>query len=186
MIAEIIKEKICKKLTVHYEDENAREKLFEYLHEIVNDKEHITVVCIGTDRVTGDCLGPLVGTMIEDIYKDPRLTVLGTLKQPVHARNIHKKVKNIDKDSFVIAVDAALGTVSRVGSISITQEPLRPGTGLDKNLGRVGDINITGIVNTSNMMSELNFNMLLCTRLGIVWEMAQIISDVIIDAVFYP
>ena len=49
----------------------------------------LTVVCIGTDRSTGDALGPLVGSRLTEwrSVRD-RIRVVGTLDEPVHAGNL--------------------------------------------------------------------------------------------------
>ena len=46
-----------------------------------------TVLCVGSDRATGDSLGPLVGSMLVE-----RLSgmVFCTFEQPVHAANLNK------------------------------------------------------------------------------------------------
>ncbi len=46
------------------------------------------VLCIGTDRVTGDSLGPLVGTFLHAYGSDRYLSIYGTLDFPVHALNL--------------------------------------------------------------------------------------------------
>ena len=46
----------------------------------------IIVLCIGTDRSTGDALGPLVGERLHGVCQHAR--VLGNLKEPVHAVNL--------------------------------------------------------------------------------------------------
>ena len=45
------------------------------------------LLCIGSDRVTGDSLGPMVGSPLEERYKKS-IPVFGTLKMPVHALNL--------------------------------------------------------------------------------------------------
>ena len=46
-------------------------------------------LCIGSDRVTGDCLGPYVGYRLSQ-HPLPGISIYGTLEHPVHA----KKQKN--------------------------------------------------------------------------------------------
>jgi len=136
----------------------------------------IIILCIGTDRSTGDCLGPLVGHKLKLIhYRD--VFVYGTLEEPVHAKNlcsvmeeIHKKYK----DPFIIAVDACLGKPERIGCISIGIGPLKPGAGVNKTLPEVGHIHIMGIVNISGFMEYL---VLQNTRLSHVMKMADTIAN---------
>lgn len=71
----------------------------------------VAVVCIGTDRSTGDSLGPLVGMKLAE--KQPtRFHVYGTLADPVHAVNLNEKLDIIHhnhRNPFIIAIDACLG-----------------------------------------------------------------------------
>lgn len=43
----------------------------------------LVFLCIGTDRVTGDCLGPYVGHRLSS-FCFPGIYVYGTLVQPVY------------------------------------------------------------------------------------------------------
>ena len=108
------------------------------------------ILCIGTDRATGDCLGPLVGEQLLNFSETFR--VMGCLSAPVHALNIRDAVNDIRHNyehPFVIAVDASLGSSSHVGLVTINDGPLCPGKGVQKKLPAIGDISITGIVNVS-------------------------------------
>lgn len=138
--------------------------------------KEIVILCIGTDRSTGDCLGPLVGHKLKLIrYK--RITVYGTLDAPVHAKNLSEAVETIricHRNPFVIAVDACLGKPERIGMITIGIGPLRPGAGVNKTLPEVGHIHIVGVVNMSGFMEYL---ILQNTRLNLVMRMADTISS---------
>jgi len=132
-------------------------------------------VCIGTDRSTGDSLGPLVGTRLEDLGTP--VTVYGTLAKPVHATNLKETLDEIYSsfdNPLVIAVDACLGRSESVGSITLASGALKPGAGVHKDLPQVGDIHFTGIVNVGGYMEYL---VLQNTRLGLVWKMANVIAD---------
>lgn len=47
----------------------------------------VVFLCIGTDRSTGDSLGPLIGYKLKEKRLE-RVEVLGTLERPVHAMNL--------------------------------------------------------------------------------------------------
>ena len=135
----------------------------------------IVVLCIGTDRSTGDSLGPLVGSMFEKMYP-PRVHIYGTIDEPVHAVNLKETIDKIEqnhKDSIIIAVDACLGQFSSVGNITIAHGPLKPGAGVKKDLPEVGTFHITGIVNIGGFME---YFVLQNTRLSIVMKMADTIA----------
>jgi putative sporulation protein YyaC len=134
------------------------------------------ILCIGTDRSTGDCLGPLVGDKLTRNYLMNHINIFGTLNNPVHAKNLEENVNKIYRDienPFVIAIDASLGRSENVGKINVFKGPLFPGAGVNKNLKPIGDISITGIVNISGFMEYI---VLQNTRLSLVMQMAEVIS----------
>ena len=135
----------------------------------------ILVVCIGTDRATGDCLGPLIGYKLKDMDY-PNVHVFGTLDEPVHAKNLDQCIEGFKKyeNPFVIAIDACLGKLDRIGCISIKEGSLTPGSGVNKTLPPVGNISITGIVNMGGFMEIM---ILQNTRLSVVMNMSNIIAN---------
>ena len=141
-----------------------------------NEFNDIVILCIGTDRSTGDCLGPLVGHKLKLIpYK--KISIYGTLDEPVHAKNLCEVIEKIERSHlkpFIIAIDACLGKPEQVGMISIGKGALRPGAGVNKSLPPIGHIHIAGIVNISGFMEYL---ILQNTRLNLVMRMADIISS---------
>ncbi|RLL41747.1 spore protease YyaC [Oceanobacillus piezotolerans] len=151
------------------------EKIISWLPEF--PREYI-IVCVGTDRSTGDALGPLTGTFLTEM-KPKHLTVYGTVHQPVHATNLKETLIDIDSNHrkpFIIAIDACLGKNSSIGHIIAAKGPLKPGAALNKPLPEVGDIHITGVVNIGGFME---YSVLQNTRLSIVMDMAKQISLVI-------
>ena len=145
--------------------DNAREKGFKSL----------VFVCIGTDRSTGDSLGPLVGYKISGVkYKG--VHVYGNLENPVHAKNLEeitgRIVSECDKP-FIIAIDACLGSMNHIGYVGIGSGPVKPGSGVKKELPPVGDMFVTGIVNFGGFM---DFLVLQNTRLYTVMKIADFIA----------
>lgn len=133
----------------------------------------LCVVCVGTDRSTGDSLGPLVGSYLEGSGFGG--SVFGTLDEPVHAENLASVLDRVSKQEAgtVLGVDACLGARSEVGSILVRPGPLKPGLGVNKQLPPVGDLHIAGVVNLGGFMEYV---ILQNTRLSLVMKMAQVIS----------
>ncbi len=123
--------------------------------------QDIVLVCIGSDRATGDCLGPIVGHKLksyERFLKKISFHLYGTLEKPIHAKNLEATIQFIQlyhPDSLIIAVDASLGVMEHVGYITLSEGSLTPGVGVDKNLPAIGDICITGIVNLSGFGGQM-------------------------------
>ena len=135
------------------------------------------IVCIGTDAVVGDSLGPLVGSMLKSKIGG-KAYVFGTVDLPITAREIEsvsKFVKNVYPDVPVLAIDAALGKKEEVGNIKLSLQPIKPGLGVDKNLAEIGDLSIIGVVEEK----ERGKNYLSSVRLSVVYKQAEIISSAI-------
>ncbi len=139
--------------------------------------ENIVILCIGTDRATGDCLGPLVG---EHLQRElPYLPVYGTLAQPIHALNLEETIADIyasHENPFIIAVDASLGVQEHIGYATLSPSPLKPGKGVNKKLPAIGNLSITGIVNVAGFPNSI---LLQSTRLHTVVTIANCISNAI-------
>ena len=139
-----------------------------------SDGRQIVVLCIGTDRSTGDCLGPLTGTKLKTLNLFPH--IYGTLDEPVHATNLETQLKIINTDysqPYIIAVDACLGKLENVGCVTIGHGSVKPGAAVNKDLPAVGNAYITGIVNVGGFMEHL---VLQSTRLNLVMKMADTIA----------
>ena len=52
----------------------------------------VLFLCIGTDRSTGDSLGPLIGYKLRS-KRMKNVKVMGTLEKPVHAMNLEEYLK---------------------------------------------------------------------------------------------
>ena len=166
--------------TKYVVDSNDHQGFIQLSHYIQNymDKysfNHWVVVCIGTDRSTGDALGPLVGSRLK--LMDPGLyTVLGTLEEPVHALNLEETILLLKERypySGILSIDACLGQLGSVGSIQVVDGPLKPGAGVQKSLPEIGHFHISGIVNVGGFME---YFVLQNTRLHVVMKMADMIA----------
>lgn len=168
----------------HMDDAPSIFLLTDYLSQYFTQspkKRPISVVCIGTDRSTGDSLGPLVGTELQQ-YANDNFHIFGTLEHPVHATNLQHTLEELNfnsPNSFIVAVDACLGRLDSVGFICLAKGALHPGAGVHKNLPHVGEAHLTGIVNVGGFMEYM---VLQNTRLHLVMKMAKIIAQVIYSA----
>ena len=135
------------------------------------------VVCVGSDRVAGDSLGPAVGTRLS---RECGLPVFGTLRAPVTAREI-APLRELLRKAFphapVLCVDAAVGEREEIGLVKLLPSPLRPGSGTRKQLGTIGDLSVLGIV----AAREDGFPALENTPLRRIAAMADVISEALLS-----
>lgn len=155
--------------------ERFSERLALLLDEADAASRELIIVCIGSDRATGDCLGPLVGEKLRRCLHG--YNVYGTLDNPVHAINLADTIELINKtycNPLIIAIDASLGVSKHVGYVTMGKGGLRPGIGVGKDLPVIGEIYITGIVGISGMLNQM---LLQTTRLSLVMRLADFIYD---------
>jgi putative sporulation protein YyaC len=143
----------------------------------------VVFACIGTDRSTGDALGPLVGQwLVRSGYNDAR--VVGTLEHPLHALNLSDRIGPLARSlepPIVVAIDAALGPRESIGMICLRGGGLRPGHGVGKSLPCVGDLAITATVNIAS--GAFDAHVLQSTRLFVVQALAKTIGVACCEAV---
>lgn len=165
------------RFSCHYEDPLCFNKIEKAIHvqmQNVESGRDLVFLCIGTDRATGDCLGPLVGSRLKSL--SPSTAIYGTLEAPVHAANLQETLDEIFTtydQPYIIAVDACLGNADRIGYINVRRGSLKPGTALNKTLPAVGDFHISAVVNVGGFFEHM---VLQNTRLFIVSKMADIIA----------
>lgn len=140
-------------------------------------------VCVGSDLVLGDSLGPLVGTFLKN--NKAGAYIYGTLNAPITAKEVNYAktyLKQMHPNSILIAIDAAVGKQEDVGLIKVSRGGLKPGLGVNKNLEVLGDVSLIGIVASKSLQNKNLYNL---TRLNFVYKMAEVISNGIESYVKY-
>lgn len=102
--------------------------------------------------------------------------IYGDLKNPIHAKNINyvlSEIYSTYNNPYIIAIDACLGDLLNVGTVSLDEKPIYPGAAFNKNLPPIGDLSITGTV---NIRSKFQLSTLQNTRLFTVMTLADTIS----------
>jgi putative sporulation protein YyaC len=159
---------------VHFEHDQAAHIIAATLYKYLPRQQSIVWLCIGSERSTGDALGPLVGT---ELSRRGINNVLGTLKAPVHADNLNEVRVTLRRDfpgAYVVAIDAMLGAFDKVGYIYVREGAVMPGAGVGKTLPPIGYMHIVGVVNIGGTLEQM---VLMTTPLSRVMVMADVIAD---------
>jgi putative sporulation protein YyaC len=147
---------------------------------IAKEKFSVVFVCIGTDRSTGDSLGPLIGTFVQKFIGEfSFIYCYGTLEDPIHAMNFTTEMEKIQKrhsNAIFVGIDASLGHQENIGTIFFCNMPIDPGAGVNKQLSPVGDMSIRATVNVSGYME---YFVLQNTRFALIYNLAEAISNII-------
>ena len=164
---------------------NKLESINELASELAKIIDENTIfVCVGTDRIIGDSLGPIVGSLLQDRIPNK---VYGTVENPVHALNVNeigKTIKEKHEGTTIVAIDACIGITIPKGSIRLRNTPVKPGKGACKELDEIGDYSIAGIVyeklpgDTARIINE----QLGYVRLDFISKMAKVIVEGIVLA----
>lgn len=124
---------------------------------LCNNQKQIVVVCFGTPQVSGDALGPKVGTLLQQ-WNIPCF-VYGTVSRPVTAKNMSEYMWHIERvhgDATILSVDASLGKREKIGQIAVRKDGVCP-AGVKGEKRRFGQVGVLGVVgeNGGNPMKAL-------------------------------
>ena len=144
---------------------------------VPTDGEAPVILCIGSDLSVGDSLGPVTGTKLKQQLAGLNCYVYGTLSKPITAHEVkymNDFLKFTHPGSPIIAVDAAVGLAGDIGLIKVAKHGLKPGSGANKKLAKVGDVSIMGIIAEQ---SVFNYSLFSATRLNVIFKMSDIIAE---------
>lgn len=138
-------------------------------------------MCIGTEKVFSDSLGPRVGTLLNERMTKP-VFVYGMNDRNITAENLlnsYNFIKAMHPDSQIVVIDAGVGATEQLGSVQLSLGGIVPGAATNKNLPSVGDVGIVGIVAERGMGDFYTLN---SSKDKLVSAVARFIADAIISS----
>lgn len=125
---------------------------------------NIVILCIGTSKLMGDSIGPIVGQKLTRLLKNKQnIRVYGNREYNLTLKNAKQVLQEITDrytETFVITIDAALGPKEMIESIWVTRGSIKIGEALGQGIQYFSDINIKGIVGENQKNIKENFNAL--------------------------
>jgi len=137
------------------------------------DPDGIVMLCIGTDRSTGDAFGPLLGSRL---LRDGWPHVCGTLREPCDADRLPEVLRNLPAGKTVIAFDACLGSPANVGKYSVARGPLLPAEAVGRKLPAAGHYSAAAVVAAR---SAKPYHALMTAPLSLVMDMAEAAANAV-------
>ena len=173
--------------------EKFEDKFGKCIYEEKMKKEYLEIVflCIGTDKITGDSFGPLVGSRLKELLEECNIfniNVYGTLQENICYTNIKEAIKTIEKDhpnACIVVIDAALSNEENIGKIYVDRKKMILAKGLHKPKVEVGDISIKAVVGKNYKLSKYNFVSLQNISLNVVITLSQIVAKGIYEVIKY-
>lgn len=139
-------------------------------------EKELCFLCVGTDKVVGDAIGPLVGSNLKKyINKNniKNINIIGNLDNPLINKNIEnfKKIKGIK-----ILIDSAISNSYKVGEIIVEEKSNKLVSAFfnEKNINY--DISIKAIVAENSFNNTLNLIRLQNVSVKTVIKMSEKIT----------
>lgn len=146
---------------------------------INNEFSDIVFLCIGTSKIIGDAIGPILGSNLKDIENE-FIHIYGTIENNLHFNNTKNIINNINRNYInpcIVSIDAALSNKNNIGDIVIGKGFIKLGKALDKNFGVYCNINIKCIVGNYYDDREKNLKILNKVSIEEIIKISSIVSE---------
>ncbi len=141
-------------------------RYYKFIRELevgAKDLNHIysnvIILCIGTKKVLGDSVGPLVGENIKYLENE-YIKIYGVLEHTINFNNAKNIIGDIYKNfdnPYIITIDSALGSKENMGQVILNKGYIKIGKALEKSICFYSNLNIKCVVgkNTNSMVNNL-------------------------------
>ena len=150
--------------------------------EKIDQSSDIVFVCLGTDQISGDAFGPIVGHELKN--KLNNVTVMGRINCPITYPKIEKIEQEIYanfKNPYIICIDAALSKTIEKGQIVVEEKATKIGRALGKKVKNIGNLSIKGVVGATQEDCSKNMETLINAPIELILEMAKMVTNGIAD-----
>ena len=124
------------------------------IYERFSPEKKPVFVCVGSDKVVADSLGPMVAEMLKKKYKIPAY-IYGGLDYNINASNLticYNYISTIHADSDIVVIDA--GVAEKAGNVVVGKGAFA-GMGKTLPIRTIGDMSILGIVGSKHREFKL-------------------------------
>lgn len=125
---------------------------------------NIVILCVGTDKLVGDSIGPIVGQKLTRLLnKKKNVKIYGNTKKNLNLKNakqVVEEVSDVYPEPFIITIDATLGPKETIETIRISKGKIKIGEALGHSIEYFSNINIKAIVGEYQKNIKENFNTL--------------------------
>lgn len=115
----------------------------------MNEFSDIVILCVGTDKLIGDLVGPIAGQKLKRLFKDfEKITVYGDIKKTVNTTNLNAIISEICKllTTIYITIDSALGPKEKIETVWVSTGNMNPGSALKKQESCRSNVNFKAVV----------------------------------------
>lgn len=140
--------------------------------------DNTVFLAFGTDRSTGDSLGPFVGQFLSQYG----LNVLGTIDEPLHSQNLTQRIEEIkDQYQYQFSIDCSVLPETLpstfIGKVFLKNKGIRPGSVVDKQVDSIGHFSISCPLVRKESVPFMTALSLQNVRLSEVISLSQMIAS---------
>jgi len=155
-----------------------KEQVYAYMYQKFS---HIVILCIGSNKIIGDCVGPMVGQNLNELLKqeNKKIIIYGNMKETINFKNAQKIITDIFQmyeKPFMITIDSALGTENMIKKIVVNEGWIQIGKSLGRSISYHSHINIKGVVGENKKNPKDNIETLKKVKLEIVNELSNTVT----------
>lgn len=139
----------------------------------------VVILCIGTNKLIGDSIGPVVGQKLKEEKMKETVYIYGDMNETINFKNAKEKIENIFKTyqkPFIITIDSALGTKTMVSKIVVNKGIVRLGKSLGRSICYPSHIIIKGVVGEYKNTFEDNIKILNEVNQELIWYLSDIMA----------
>lgn len=158
--------------------QNLQKQLKQYKYQKFS---HIIILCIGTNKIIGDSIGPMVGQVLYKELKYDKIIVLGNMIETINFKNAKQLIESIFKEytkPFIITIDSALGKEDMVNQIVINKGIVKIGKSLGRSICYYSNINIKGVVGVDKKDKYENIKTLQNVDLELITKLSTTIANI--------
>ncbi|MBE5735411.1 MAG: DUF1256 domain-containing protein [Clostridiales bacterium] len=168
-------------MDIYLDGETAKRDFSFNLASILDGKLPV-IMCVGSDRVVSDMIGPLIAEILVNKY-DVDAYVYGRLDNPIVASNLksaYRYIRSSHPDKKVIVIDATLGNLADIGIVKLRRGGCIPAGGFGVNSSVMGDVSIMPVVSSVGIDTRAFIS---ATKFNIVYQMAKDIAECVNNAI---
>lgn len=157
--------------------QDLQKNIYQYRNQKFSD---VVILCIGTNKLIGDSIGPIVGQKLKEEKMKEKISVYGDLKQSINFKNAKTVLEKIFKSyqkPFIITIDSALGTERMVSKIVVNKGIIRIGKSLGRSICYPSHITIKGVVGENKNTYDDNIKILNEVEPELIWNLSNIMVE---------
>lgn len=156
--------------------QDLQRQIYMYMYQKFS---HIVILCIGTNKLIGDCVGPMVGEKLKERIYCKEVVIYGDMKETVNFKNAKQVIESILKryeKPFIITIDSALGKENMIRKIAVSAGWIQIGNATGRCVCYYSHMNIKGIVDKYRRTPQENVEALERVNPQLVIELSNIVA----------